>query len=59
MKTKSTLNADDTIVARAKRESAKRNISLSSVVENGLDRFSKNDSYQKNVRYWEPSYFKE
>ncbi|MEO8852143.1 MAG: DUF6364 family protein [Ginsengibacter sp.] len=44
MKTKLTLNIDDKIVAQAKIESAKRNVSLSSVVENYLDRFSKNDS---------------
>ena len=40
MKTKLTLNIDDKIVARAKRESAKRKVSLSSVVEDYLDKFS-------------------
>lgn len=43
MKTKLTLNVDDKIVARAKRASAKRKVSLSTVVEDYLDRFSKND----------------
>ena len=55
MKTKLTLNIDDKIIARAKRESAKRNISLSAVVENYLDRFSKNDSHKKNAKPSEPS----
>ena len=54
MKTKLTLNVDDKIVERAKRESAKRNVSLSFVVENYLDRFSKNDSHKKNKKS-EPS----
>lgn len=54
MKTKLTLNVDDKIVARAKRESAKRNVSLSFVVENYLDRFSKNDSHEKTKKN-EPS----
>lgn len=44
MKTKLTLNIDDKIVVRAKLESAKRNVSLSSVVEDYLDRFSQNGS---------------
>ena len=44
MKTKLTLNIDDKIVAQAKLESAKRNVSLSSVVEDYLDRFSQNGS---------------
>lgn len=48
MKTKLTLNVDDKIVTRAKRASAKRKVSLSSLVENYLDRFSKNDSDKKN-----------
>lgn len=48
MKTKLTLNIDDKIIARAKRESAKRNVSLSSVVEDYLDRFSQNGSAKKN-----------
>ena len=47
MKTKLTLNIDDKIVSRAKRESAKRNVSLSSVVEDYLDRFSKNGSHKR------------
>jgi hypothetical protein len=47
MKTKLTLNIDDKIVARAKRESAKRKVSLSSVVEDYLGRFSKNNSHNK------------
>ena len=55
MKTKLTLNVDDKIIARAKRESAKRKLSLSSVVENYLDRFSKNDFYKKNTKTPEPS----
>ena len=41
MKTKLTLNVDDKIVARAKRASAKRNISLSAVVEEFLISFRK------------------
>lgn len=40
MKTKLTLNVDDKIIARAKRASAWRKVSLSAVVENYLDRFS-------------------
>jgi len=47
MKTKLTLNIDDKIVARAKKESSKRKVSLSSVVEDYLDRFSKNNSHNK------------
>ena len=47
MKTKLTLNVDDKIVARAKKMSAKKNVSLSSVVEEYLDKFSKSD-LQKN-----------
>ncbi len=54
MKTKLTLNIDDKIVASAKRESAKRNISLSSVVENYLDRFANNNSNKKTKKS-EPS----
>jgi len=50
MKTKLTLNVDDKIVARAKKISAKKNVSLSSVVEEYLDKFSKNDAQQKDVR---------
>jgi hypothetical protein len=41
MKTKLTLNVDDKIVARAKKASARRKVSLSSVVEDYLDRYSK------------------
>jgi flagellar hook-associated protein FlgK len=40
MKTKLTLNVDDKIVARAKRASARKKVSLSSVVEDYLDKFS-------------------
>ena len=54
MKTKLTLNVDDKIVARAKKVSAKKNVSLSSVVEEYLDRFSKNYTQQKDVKS-EPS----
>ncbi|MEO6893641.1 MAG: DUF6364 family protein [Ginsengibacter sp.] len=54
MKTKLTLNIDDKIVARAKRESAKRNVSLSFIVENYLDRFANNHS-QKKTKESEPS----
>lgn len=48
MKTKLTLNVDDKIVARAKKASAKRNVSLSSVVEDYLDKFSEKSLLQKN-----------
>jgi hypothetical protein len=41
VKTKLTLNVDDKIVARAKKASAKKNVSLSAVVEKYLDAFSK------------------
>jgi hypothetical protein len=47
MKTKLTLNVDDKIVARAKKISAKKKVSLSSIVEEYLDKFSRND-LQKN-----------
>ena len=47
MKTKLTLNIDDKIVARAKRASAKRKVSLSSVVENYLEKYSSNPLPQK------------
>ena len=50
MKTKLTLNVDDKIVARAKKTSAKKNVSLSSVVEEYLDRFSKNDAPKKDLK---------
>jgi cysteinyl-tRNA synthetase len=55
MKTKLTLNIDDKIIARAKRASERRKVSLSSVVEEYLDRFSKNDSDKKNDKPSEPS----
>ena len=48
MKTKLTLNVDDRIVARAKRASAKRKVSLSSVVEDYLDKFSERSLPKKN-----------
>lgn len=48
MKTKLTLNIDDRIVARAKRVSAKRKVSLSSVVEQYLERYSENILSKKN-----------
>lgn len=48
MKTKLTLNVDDKIVARAKKASAKRKVSLSSVVEEYLEKYSKNDLPKKN-----------
>ncbi len=50
MKTKLTLNVDDKIVARAKKISAKKKVSLSSVVEEYLDKFSKNYAQQKDVK---------
>ncbi|MEO6133622.1 MAG: DUF6364 family protein [Ginsengibacter sp.] len=49
MKTKLTLNIDDRIVARAKRVSAKRKVSLSSVVEQYLERYSENILSKKNL----------
>jgi len=54
MKTKLTLNIDDKIVARAKRVSAKRKTSLSSLVEEYLDRISKSNS-NKKIKKSEPS----
>ena len=48
MKTKLTLNVDDKIVARAKRASAKRKVSLSSVVEDYLERYSSSALPQKS-----------
>ncbi len=54
MKTKLTLNVDDKIVARAKRASAKRKVSLSSVVEEFLERYSKNTLPRKDIN-GEPS----
>jgi cysteinyl-tRNA synthetase len=50
MKTKLTLNVDDKIVARAKRASAKRKVSLSSVVENYLEKYSRNNTQLKNSK---------
>ena len=50
MKTKLTLNIDDKIVARAKRASAKKSMSLSSVVEDYLDKFSRNNTEQKHSK---------
>ena len=47
MKTKLTLNIDDKIVAREKRASARKKISLSSVVEDYLDKFSQRSLSQK------------
>ena len=54
MKTKLTLNIDDKIVARAKRVSANRKTSLSSMVEEYLDRISKSNSNKKTKKS-EPS----
>ena len=47
MKTKLTLNVDDKIIARAKRASARRKVSLSSVVEDYLDKFSEKPLHEK------------
>ncbi len=55
MKTKLTLNVDDKIIARAKKISAKKNVSLSAVVEEYLDKFSKNDEPEKGPDEEEPS----
>ena len=54
MKTKLTLNVDNKIVARAKKASAKRKVSLSSVVEDYLDKFSQR-SLSKTAENKEPS----
>jgi len=54
MKTKLTLNIDDKIIARAKRASAKRNVSLSCVVEKYLDKYSKKEIPKENPKH-EPS----
>ena len=43
MKTKLTLNIDDKIVARAKKVSTMKKISLSSIVETYLEKFSNGD----------------
>ena len=50
MKTKLTLNVDDKIVARAKRVSAKRKVSLSAVVEEYLEKYSSNSPLSKNKK---------
>jgi ribosome recycling factor len=55
MKTKLTLNVDHKIIERAKKASARRKVSLSSVVEEYLDRFSKKDSDKKHREPSEPS----
>ena len=49
MKTKLTLNIDDKIVARAKRVSARENVSLSSVVEEYLEKYSSPALPKKNT----------
>ncbi|MEO9032577.1 MAG: DUF6364 family protein [Ginsengibacter sp.] len=54
MKTKLTLNVDDKIVARAKRVSAKRKVSLSSVVEDYLEKYS-SGAVPKKSKNTEPS----
>lgn len=54
MKTKLTLNIDDEIVERAKRVSARRKVSLSSIVENYLEKIS-SDSLTKKDKSKEPS----
>lgn len=50
MKTKLTLNVDDKIVARAKRTSARRKVSLSSLVEDYLEELSRKDAQIKNTK---------
>ena len=57
MKTKLTLNIDDKIVSRAKKASAKRKISLSSLVEDYLDRYTKSSLPKKEANR-EPSILK-
>ena len=54
MKAKLTLNVDDKIVARAKRVSAKRKVSLSSVVEEYLEKYS-SSAVPKKSKNTEPS----
>lgn len=54
MKTKLTLNIDDKIVARAKKVSARKKVSLSSLVEDYLDKFSKKN-IDRNHSNTEPS----
>jgi hypothetical protein len=46
MKTKLTLDIDDQIVARAMKESAKRKLSLSELVESYLNRLVKSFEYE-------------
>lgn len=48
MKKKLTLNVDDKIVARAKKASAKKKVSLSSVVEDYLEKYSSNTLPKKS-----------
>ncbi|MDQ6903573.1 MAG: DUF6364 family protein [Bacteroidota bacterium] len=55
MKAKLTLNVDDKIVARAKRVSAKRKVSLSSVVEDYLEKYS-SSAVPKKSKNTEPSF---
>ena len=52
MKTKLTLNIDDKIVSRAKKASAKKKVSLSSIVEDYLEKYSSNalPKKSKNIR---------
>jgi len=50
MKTKLTLNVDDKIVARAKRASARRKVSLSSLVEDYLEELSEKDAQIKKSK---------
>jgi antitoxin component of RelBE/YafQ-DinJ toxin-antitoxin module len=50
MKTKLTLNVDDKIVERAKRVSARRKVSLSSVVEQYLERYSESALPKKDKK---------
>jgi len=54
MKAKLTLNVDDKIIARAKRASARRKVSLSSVVEDYLDKFPEK-SLPEKTKSDEPS----
>ncbi len=48
MKTKLTLNVDDKIVAKAKKATARRKVSLSSVVEDYLESYSTNSLPRKS-----------
>lgn len=47
MKTKLTLNISDKVIKKAKQVSAKKRVSLSSVVEEYLSRFSNTASHEK------------